>query len=198
MQLKERFRGYLPVVLDVETGGLEPTKNAILELCIVLPRWENNRLYCEDIHEWQIEPHPDTSVDPKSIELTGIDPDMEEREAVSEKRAISDCLQIVRRAVREAGCTRAIMTAHNAHFDQAFLKAAIQRAGIKRDPFHLFSVLDTVSLCAVFYGQTVLRFACREAGIEYDMNSAHSARYDATIAARLFCEMVNNSQIDLL
>ena len=198
MQLKDRFRGYLPVVLDLETGGLDPTKNAILELCIVLPRWEDDRLYCDDVRQWQVAPHPNTSVDEESIKLTGIDPNEEGREAVPENRAISECLRIVRRAVREASCTRAIITAHNAHFDQAFLKAAIQRAGIKRDPFHLFSVLDTVSLCAIFYGQTVLRYACREAGIEFDMDSAHSARYDAMIVARLFCEMVNNSPIDLI
>ena len=198
MELKDRFRGYLPVVVDVETGGLNPSKNGILELCIVLPRWEQDKLICDEIHQWQISPHPNTTVDPESTRLTGIDPTDETRDALPEHTAISQCLGIVRRAVRDADCTRAVITAHNAHFDQSFLKAAIARAGIRRDPFHLFSVIDTVSLCGVFYGQTVLRFACREAGIEYDMNSAHSARYDASITAKIFCEMVNNSPFELV
>ena len=198
MQIKQRFRGYLPVILDLETGGLDPTRNAILELCIVLPEWQNDQLICENVMQWQILPHPDTEVDQSSTDLTGIDPEDPARDAVSERSAISECLRTVRRAVREAQCSRAIITAHNAHFDQAFLKAAIQRAGIKRDPFHLFSVIDTVSLCAVHYGQTVLRHACREAGIAYDMNKAHSARYDATIAAELFCAIVNSSQFELI
>ncbi len=34
--LKERFGGYLPIVIDIETGGLEPLKNPILEIAAVL------------------------------------------------------------------------------------------------------------------------------------------------------------------
>ncbi|MCY4657660.1 MAG: exonuclease domain-containing protein [Gammaproteobacteria bacterium] len=193
MQLKDRFRGFLPVVIDLETGGLNPTKNPILELCIVLPRWEDDKLICEDVHHWHVAPHPDTHCEERSLALTGIDPTDPDREAVSEAQALGECLRLVRKAVRDANCTRAILTAHNAHFDQGFLKAAIHRSGIKRDPFHLFSVIDTVSLCGVYFGQTVLRFACREAGIEYEMDSAHSARYDALIVATIFAQMVNNS-----
>ena len=106
---------------------------------------------------------------------------------------MGQCLRMVRHAVKDAECTRAILTGHNAHFDLQFMKAATRRAGIKRDPFHLFSVIDTVSLCAVIYGQTVLQHVCREAKIEYDTNSAHSALYDATITAKLFAQIVNNS-----
>ena len=196
MEIKNRFRGFLPVVVDLETGGLNPTRNAILELCIVLPRCVENELICDDVHHWHIAPHPDTTVEEQSIKLTGINPADPDREAVSEHTAISECLRIVRQAIRATKCTRAILTAHNAHFDQSFLKEAIRRSGIKRDPFHLFSVIDTVGLCGVFYGQTALRFACREAGIEYEMDSAHSARYDAMIVAKIFSKMVNSSPFE--
>ena len=36
MILKERFRKYLPVVVDIETGGFNPLNNAILEIAITL------------------------------------------------------------------------------------------------------------------------------------------------------------------
>ena len=86
------------------------------------------------------------------------------------------------------------LTAHNAHFDLGFILAAAERNGIKRNPFHPFTVIDTASLAAVAFGHTVLSEACLRAGIEFDEGRAHSAGYDALIAARLFCEVVNRWQ----
>jgi ribonuclease T len=49
------------------------------------------------------------------------------------------------------------LVGHNAHFDLGFLQAAIARTGTKnQNPFHSFSVFDTVTLSAVMFGQTVL------------------------------------------
>jgi ribonuclease T len=93
--------------------------------------------------------------------------------------------------VTEHGCTRAILVGHNPAFDLAFLKAAVERASVKRNPFHAFSTFDTASLAGVAYGQTVLARAVMAAGITWDQEAAHSAIYDAERTADLFCAIVN-------
>ena len=97
----------------------------------------------------------------------------------------------IREAMKAEGCKRAILVAHNAHFDLGFLNEAIAEPAIKRSPFHPFSVLDTATLCGVAYGQTVLAQAAAAAGLPWDSASAHSAIYDAEITADLFCQIVN-------
>ncbi|MBV8063625.1 MAG: ribonuclease T, partial [Nevskia sp.] len=89
------------------------------------------------------------------------------------------------------GCTRAILVGHNAHFDLAFLNAAVARADVKRNPFHPFSAFDTVTLSGAVLGQTVLARALEAAGLPYDSREAHSAIYDAERTADLFCLLLN-------
>jgi ribonuclease T len=36
MRIASRFRGFLPVVVDVETGGINPATDALLEIAVVL------------------------------------------------------------------------------------------------------------------------------------------------------------------
>ena len=113
------------------------------------------------------------------------------RKAVTEENAVRELYRLVRREIKEARCQRAILTAHNAHFDHGFLRAAAARNGIKRDPFHPFSVMDTVGLAGVACGHTVLREACTRAGLTFNPEQAHSASYDAKMTATLFCTIVN-------
>lgn len=188
-----RFRGFFPVVIDLETGGVDPTTNAVLEICAVLPVWINDQLKVGSVHEWKILPHRSTVVENRSLEINKIDPFDPSRAAISEAEALRELFRTVRRELKTSQCVRAILTGHNAHFDHAFLKAAAARNNIKRDPFHLFSVIDTVALAAVYLGHTVLEQACRRAGIEYRSERAHGARYDAEITAELFCTIVNSS-----
>ena len=94
----------------------------------------------------------------------------------------------------ENGCKRAILVGHNAHFDLGFINAAVARTGYKRNPFHPFSVFDTVTLSGAALGQTVLARALVAADLGYDANEAHSAIYDAEQTAALFCQLVNAQQ----
>lgn len=197
MKFNERFRSFLPVVVDLETGGVNAEQHALLELSIVLLKWENDRVSPDSVFSWNIEPHPETSVTTQSIELTHIDPSDTERGTVSEETAIRECFRTIRRAVKLAECKRAVLTAHNAHFDHGFIKVAAQRNKIGRNPFHPFTVFDTASMSAVALGHTVLKEAAIRSGFEYDDDAAHSARYDAEITARVFCEIVNRSGYSL-
>ena len=193
MNLNERFRGFLPVVVDVETGGTVPQIHALLELSVTFLKWEQNQLHLKNTQTWHVTPHPDTKCTDKSLEVTHIDPEDPERVAESEESAIRDAFRVIRKEVRDAGCTRALLTAHNAHFDHGFIMAAVNRNEIGRNPFHPFTVLDTASICAIAVGHTVLKEAAHRLEITYQESAAHASAYDAEIAAQVFCAIVNRS-----
>ena len=190
--MAQRFRGYLPVVVDVETGGFDWNRHALLEIAAIpLDMDEDGLLLPGQTSCAHVIPAEGTDIDPKSLEVTGIVLDHPFRLAKPEREALEHVFAPVRAAVKKHGCQRAILVGHNAHFDLNFLNAAIARSGHKRNPFHPFSVFDTVTLAGVAYGQTVLARAVQAAGFDWDANEAHSAVYDTEQTARLFCQIVN-------
>jgi ribonuclease T len=193
--MAHRFRGYLPVVVDVETGGFNAHKDALLEIAAVIIRIdENGLLQSAESHACHVEPFAGANMDPKALAFNGIDPNHPFRMALPEIDALKKIFQPVRRAMKESGCTRAILVGHNAFFDLGFINAAVERSGFKRNPFHPFSTFDTVSLAGLAFGQTVLSRSMQAAGLEWDNSEAHSAIYDAEKTAELFCTIVNRWQ----
>ena len=191
--MASRFRGFLPVVVDVETGGFDWNRHALLEIAAVpLDLDANGQLVLGETACAHLEPAPGTEIDPKSLEVTGIRLDHPFRLAKPEKEALDHVFATVRNAVRKHGCQRAILVGHNAHFDLNFLNAAIARVGHKRNPFHPFSVFDTVTMAGLAYGQTVLARAVQAAGLHWSAADAHSAVYDAETTAKLFCRIANS------
>ncbi|HET8707064.1 MAG TPA: ribonuclease T [Pseudomonadales bacterium] len=191
-RLRHRFRGYLPVIIDVETGGFNSATDALLEVAAVTVRMdEDGTLWPDQIAHHHVEPFEGANIEKAALEFTGIDPYHPFRMSVTEEEALEDIFKMVRRSIKEANCTRAILVGHNAFFDQGFINAAVKRADIKRNPFHPFSCFDTATLSGLAYGQTVLAKACEQAGIEFSVKDAHSAVYDATKTAELFCKIVN-------
>ncbi len=190
--LAGRFRGFLPVVLDVETGGFNANTDALLEIAaITLTMDARGYLVEESEFHADIEPFEGANLEQAALDFTGIDPSDPERNSRPETEALRELFQMIRREVKAHGCTRAIMVAHNAHFDQGFVHAAAQRCDLKRNPFHPFSSFDTATLSGLALGQTVLARACQASGIEFDGSSAHSALYDTRKTAELFCLIVN-------
>jgi ribonuclease T len=190
--IAQRFRGFLPVVIDVETGGFNAKTDAMLEIAAVILEMDSQgNLQIKDHYSKNIEPFPGAVVEQAALEFTGIDIYDPERNAEEEGDALREIFQPIRREVSETGCTRAVMVAHNAHFDLGFVNAAAERAQIKRNPFHPFSCFDTSSLSGLAYGQTVLAKACQVAKIDFSNQDAHSALYDTTKTAELFCSIVN-------
>lgn len=194
-RLCDRFRGFLPVVLDLETGGFNASTDAILEIAATTLRMdEDGVLHTHRTHAYHVLPFEGANIEQSALDFTGIDPYHPFRAAIAEREALTELFRIVRREIRDQGCTRAIIVAHNAHFDAGFINAAVQRCAIKRNPFHPFSYFDTATLAGLAFGQTVLAKACAEAGIAFDSGEAHSAAYDAERTALLFCEIVNRWQ----
>jgi len=190
--MAQRFRGFLPVVVDVETAGFNSKTDALLEIAAVtLTMDENGFIVIDQSFEAQVEPFEGANLEKSALDFTGIDPYDPERQSVPEREALENIFKPVRKAIKSHGCKRAILVGHNASFDQGFVNAASERADIKRNPFHPFSTFDTASLAGLAFGQTVLARACQVAGIEFDGKKAHSALYDTTKTAELFCIIVN-------
>ncbi len=190
-----RFRGFLPVVVDVETAGFNAKKDALLEVAAVTLEIDS-RGYMridETIH-CHVEPFPGANLDPKALAFTGIDPFHPFRMAKSEAEALQHIFHPIRQAVKAQGCTRAILVGHNPSFDLGFINAAANRIKVKRNPFHQFSTFDTATLGGLAYGQTVLARAVQAAGFQWNEEQAHSAVYDAQQTAELFCAIVNRWQ----
>ncbi|HEX5960143.1 MAG TPA: ribonuclease T [Rhodanobacteraceae bacterium] len=191
-RMSTRFRGFLPVVVDVETGGFDAQHDALLEIAAVIVSMDGaGRLTPEPVVSTHVEAFPGSHIDPKALEVNGIDPDQPLRGALPERQALDLVFKPVRAAIKAAGCQRAILVGHNAHFDLGFLNAAVRRSEHKRNPFHPFSCFDTATLGGLAYGQTVLSRAVQAAGFEWDADAAHSAVYDAERTAALFCTIVN-------
>ena len=190
--LSGRFRTYLPVVIDVETGGFNSKTDAILEVAAVIPAMdENGILTIEQTFFHRVVPFEGANLEEAALKFTGIDPYHPLRIAKSEKEVIQNMFTMVKEALKAQHCKRAILVGHNAHFDHGFINAASERHNLKRNPFHPFSSFDTATLSGLVYGQTVLARACQVGGIDFDEKEAHSARYDAAKTAELFCEIVN-------
>jgi ribonuclease T len=190
--LTDRFRTYMPVVIDVETGGFNCQTDAILEIAaVILSMDEKGILGIEQTYFHRIIPFDGANIEAAALKFTGIDPYHPLRIARTEKEVFQTLFKIVRDATKANQCRRAILVGHNAHFDHGFVNAASERHKLKRNPFHPFSSFDTASLAGLAFGQTVLARACDAAGMEFDDSQAHSARYDAEKTAELFCKIVN-------
>ena len=191
--MARRFRGYLPVVVDVETGGFNAATDALLEIAAVTVGMdEEGLLFPEHTYFFRIEPFAGANIEQAALDFTGIKLDHPLRMAVSEEQALGEIFRGIRKSLKANGCKRAILVGHNSSFDLGFLNAAVNRTALKRNPFHPFSSFDTATLAGLAYGQTVLAKACQAAGIAFDGKEAHSARYDTEKTAELFCGIVNS------
>ena len=190
--MADRFRGFLPVVVDVETGGFNAQTDALLEIAAVtLSLNSEGLLERQETIRYHVVPFEGSNIKPASLAVNGIDPHHPLRPAIDERDALQRTFREVRRTMRENRCNRAVLVGHNAHFDLGFLNQAVERSSIKRNPFHPFRCFDTATLCGVAFGQTVLARAAIAAGMDWDETQAHSASYDAELTADLFCEVVN-------
>ena len=190
--MANRFRGFLPVVIDIESGGFNSATDALLEIAAVLIEIQGDGSFKRgETHRYHVIPFEGSRLDPASLEVTGINPYHPLRPAIPEKDALQRIFREVRHAVADNGCRRAILVGHNSFFDLSFLNAAVVRTDIKRNPFHPFSSFDTATLAGIALGQTVLARALAAAGLDWDAASAHSAAYDAERTAELFCYICN-------
>lgn len=194
--LHKRFDGYLPIVIDVETAGLNPLTDALLEVAAVSVKIDENNQYIP----WQtfsthVTPFEGANINPEALEINKIDPYHPFRFDIDELKAITKLFEFTEKALVETKCRRAVLVGHNAHFDLSFLQAAMKRNKINKSPYHAFTCFDTATLAGLAYGKTILAKALKVAEIEFDRNQAHSALYDAERTAELFCDILNRIEM---
>jgi ribonuclease T len=193
--IAQRFRGFLPVIIDVETGGFNCATDAMLEIAAVTVRMNDQGLLVRDkTYDFHVDPFEGANIEQSALDFTGIDLEDEARQSVPELHAMSEIFQAIRKEIKEHSCNRAVLVGHNAHFDLGFINAAVARCDIKRNPFHPFSCFDTATLSGLAFGHTVLARTCQIAGFDFCNKAAHSAAYDAEKTADLFCVIVNRWQ----
>ena len=72
--ISQRFRGFLPVVIDVETGGFNSGTDALLEVAAVILEMDSQGyLQIKDSFSRNIEPFSGAIVEQAALEFTGID-----------------------------------------------------------------------------------------------------------------------------
>lgn len=192
--LSKRFRGFLPIVVDVETGGFDPIKDALLEVAMQAVEMDEAGLLSPGpIEAEHIIPFKGAHLDPKALEFNKIDPYHPFRFAKSEEEGLERLFGFVKEQLKRYDCDRAVLVGHNAWFDLSFIKEATMRSKLN-SPFHNFTSFDTATLSGLMYGQTVLSKALKLANIDYDSKEAHSAKYDTQCTTQLFCAIVNRWQ----
>ena len=190
--INRRFDGYLPIVIDIETSGVDAQKNAILEIAALTVDYdEAGLLTIKNNFACHVTPFEGARMDDAAMKITGIDPYHPFRFDVPENEALTQLFDFAENALQVTQCRRAVLVGHNAHFDLSFILAAAKRCKMKKTPFHSFTVFDTATLSGLVYGKTVLAKALRLARLGFDKNEAHSAIYDAKQTAELFCLIVN-------
>ncbi len=198
MKISDRFRGYLPIVVDVETSGFNADTNALLEFAAIIVNYNaSNKLAPIQTIHYHLSPFKNAVISESAMKFNGIILGHPFRKEVSEKEALSNLFTIINKALIQHHCTKAILVGHNAMFDLSFIQAGAARHQLK-SPFHQFSTLDTVSLSALAYGETVLAKAIAKANIDWDNDNAHGALYDTQKTAELFCQIINEFAFTLV
>src|SRR5207253_3130065 len=103
--MARRFRGFLPVSVDVETGGFRAATDALLEVAAVLIDMDaDGKLTRGATHSYHVKPFEGARLDPASLSITGIDPHHPLRPALPEGDALQRIFREVRHAVRGLRC----------------------------------------------------------------------------------------------
>jgi ribonuclease T len=193
ISIKERFRGFLPVIVDVETAGFDPHKNALLEVAMMTIKMNDHGfLEPDELFHANIRPFVGSEINQANIDFLGIDPYDESRDLKSEEEALIPMFKAISKKVKLHHCQRAVLVGHNGNFDLSFIKGAAERLKCeKKVPFHPFTAFDTASIALLVLGQSALPKACIAAGIDYDKCNAHGAAYDTELECKLFCEIYN-------
>ncbi len=162
-------------VLDTETTGLLPHKDAIVQIGAI--RVVNGRLIAPETLDLLV--NPQRSIPTTSTKVHGITDDM-----VATAPKLDQAAQTLHDFARDS-----VIVAHNAPFDMAFLHRHGKTTGLQ----WTHPILDTVLLSAVVYGTNevhTLDALCARLGISIPENLRHTALGDAHATAQALCKLL--------
>ena len=90
IEMAQRFRGFMPVVVDVETGGFNEATDALLQIAAVLIDIDKKgEFFCSETVSCHVNPFEGANLEPKSMQINGIDVDHPLRDNLTEGRDAS-------------------------------------------------------------------------------------------------------------
>ena len=166
------------VVVDVETTGMRPSADRVIEVAAVRLARSDGRLRI--VEEFATLVNPERALPPGIVRLTGITDGMVARAPRFEEIAEEVAVVLGPR----------VLVAHNVRFDLAFLNAEFQRAFARR--------LGNPHLCTLAVSRRLfpelpnhrLPTVARYLGVE--MERWHRARTDAWATAQLFLRLLDH------
>ncbi len=167
------------VVLDVETSGLSPQRNEIIELAAA--RVEGAEIV--ERYDQLLRLTPGTRLERRITELTGITQEDLEREGIPKETGCQDLQELLSHG-------KTLLAAYNAQFDLAFLYSFLRRNG---NPATLDAV-DCLDVLSVFKDRRPyphkLRNAIEAYGLGGKVVNSHRAIDDVLATVEVLAAMV--------
>lgn len=163
------------VVFDTETTGLLPHKDEVVQLGAV--RVLRGRIIEGEAMDQLVD--PGQPIPPGATKVHGVTDAM-----VRGKPDIAEIGRAFHRFAEDA-----VIVAHNAPFDMAFLRRHAKRMGVE----WTHPVLDTVLVSAVLFGASerhTLDALCERLGVTIPAHLRHTAMGDARATAEVLCRML--------
>ncbi|MDY5323890.1 MAG: exonuclease domain-containing protein, partial [Succinivibrio sp.] len=99
--ISQRFREFLPVIVDVETAGFDPQKDALLEVAMMTVKFdEKGRLVPDELFSANIRPFEGANINQSNIDFLGIDPFDESRNLQTESEALIPMFKAISKKVK--------------------------------------------------------------------------------------------------
>ncbi|NCX77473.1 MAG: ribonuclease T [Proteobacteria bacterium] len=131
--LKNRFRKYLPVIVDLETGGFNPEVNPILEIALQFIDLEENGFVLGESVRYHLVPADGLILNKEALEFTKIELNHPLRNAVTTEEALKSICKIVNKKRSEHECSRAILALGAAFTGQTVLARIAKELNINYD-----------------------------------------------------------------
>jgi DNA polymerase III subunit epsilon len=171
--------------VDIETTGLDPEKQEIIELGVVITKMKDGALVVTDQIDLKVQPKHIETAEPQALRVNGYN-DADWLFAVSIEEAMKSFVE------KTDG---AIFTAHNVTFDYCFIEQTLKQLGMTHN-LH-YHKLDTISLAfGILHNDAdadVNRFSLQKLCEYYNIENkkAHSAFADAYATYEVFKKLLN-------
>lgn len=177
------------LVVDTETGGLDPVRCSLLTLGAVI--WEDERIIAEV--EWAVR-EPTLQIEPASLKEHQVDL----REVAAKGRPPAEVAQALLDFARpHFGAEKIVLAGHNIGFDAGFLRRLFGMAGLDYESSFSHRLIDTSTVLGILglAGRISIRSRGLSEAIEYfklpvDPARRHTALEDARVTALLLTKLV--------
>jgi len=177
------------LIIDTETGGLNPNKHSLLSLAIVV--WEDKEII--DSQEILINDGK-LSVTEEALFINKIDIGKHKESAISSSEAIVKTLLFINKHFPHQ--RKITIAGHNVHFDVNFLKVFFSKNNKNFSKYFSHRIIDTSSILYYLYlaGHIKHRAISSDEAFDHfkiNVEKRHTALGDAIATAKLFNKLLD-------